>query len=221
MIIFTKPAERNLRIGGTDVSIIMGKNEYKTRDLLLGEKSGAIKDSFAGNKFTESGLLYESAVRKWYEEQEDEHVMDPASEAKDGLLPGHTFIHPEYDFLVGSPDGLVRLNTRYCVHPHKKGLAISGIKWGWEAKVAHFFSKKKWDGLEKKMPESYWLQCQYYMMLSGLDRWDLSVHHLATADRETHVIEADCFVHEEMLEACLDFWKDVEEKRKETTKTDA
>jgi len=221
MILFVKPKERTQRIGGTDIAAILGVSEYKSRDKLKGEKSGRLSDDFKGNNFTESGLMYEDAVRKWYEKTSGEHVMDPVAEAENDLLPGHTFVHPEHDFLVGSPDGLVRLNSRYKVSPHPDGLVVSGIKWGWEAKVTHYFGKRKWDGLEKKMPENYWLQCQYYMMLTGLKRWDLSVHHLTTADRETHVIEADCFAHEEILEACIEFWKEVEDERKEIAAANA
>ena len=211
MIIFTKPPERSLRIGGTDVAAIMGKSDYKTYEQVLNEKAGLAEDKFSGNKFTESGHIYEPAVVKWYEDQTGESVMRPEEEAKADLLPGHTFVHPDYPFLVGSPDGLVRLNCRYKVSPDTRGLMVSGIKWGFEAKVAHYFSKRKWDAFEHKMPESYWMQCQYYMLLTDLKRWDLAVHHLGTADREIHRIDADPFIQQEMLEACVNLWGAVEE----------
>lgn len=216
VIIFENLQDRVNRIGGTDVSAIMGKNEYATREKIFLLKSGQIEDDFEGNKYTESGLLYESAVIKWYEYTAKESVMDPVYETEQDLLPSHTFVHPEYPFMVGSPDGLVRLNGRYKVSPHKLGLAVSGIKWGFEAKVTHYFGKKKWDNLEFKMPESYYLQCQYYMMITGIERWDLAVHHLTTADREIHRIDADIFLHEKMKAECLKFWSEVEEARKET-----
>ena len=216
MIIFETLKNRVNRIGGTDVSAIMGKNEYMTREKVFKLKAGLIEDDFKGNKFTESGHLYESAVIKWYEKTTGEHVMDPVAEAENDLLPSHTFVHEKYPYIVGSPDGLVRLNSRYKVSPHDLGLAVSGIKWGFEAKVTHYFGKRKWDGLEYKMPESYYLQCQYYMMITGLDRWDLAVHHLTTADREIHRIDADPFLHQEMEQACIEFWSEVEKERKKT-----
>ena len=216
MIIFEDLKDRVNRIGGTDVSAIMGKNEYMTREKVFLLKSGQMVDDFKGNKFTESGHLYESAVIKWYEKETGESVMDPVHEAEQDLIPSHTFVHEKHPFIVGSPDGLVRLNSRDRVSPHKLGLSVLGIKWGFEAKVTHYFGKRKWDGLEYKMPESYYLQCQYYMMITGLDRWDLAVHHLTTADREIHTIKSDPFLHEEMLSACTEFWSEVEEARKKT-----
>ena len=216
MIIFEELKDRVNRIGGTDVSAIMGKNEYMTREKVFLLRSGQIEDDFKGNKYTESGHLYEPAVRSWYEQQTSETVMDPVDEAENDLLPSHTFVHEKYPYIVGSPDGLVRLNGRYKVSPHDLGLAVSGIKWGFEAKVTHYFGKRKWDGLEYKMPESYYLQCQYYMMITGLARWDLAVHHLTTADREIHRIDADPFLHVEMEQACIEFWSEVEEAREKT-----
>lgn len=216
MIIFEPLKDRVNRIGGTDVSAIMGKNEYMSREKVFQLKTGQIEDDFKGNKYTESGHLYEPAVRGWYEKETGETVMDPVDEAEQDLLPSHTFVHPEYPFIVGSPDGLVRLNGRYRCENHKFGLMVSGIKWGFEAKVTHYFGKRKWDGLEHKMPESYYLQCQYYMMITGLTRWDLAVHHLTTADREIHRVDADPFLHQEMEEVCVEFWSEVEKQRKET-----
>lgn len=224
MIIFTKPLDRNLRIGGTDVSTIIGKNEFAIKehgsaeaaieDLLL-IKSGQKEDTFKGNKFTESGLLFEDAVVKWYEQETGESVMVPPKEVEDDLLPGHTVVHPEYPFLVGSPDGLVRLNKRYSVENHPQGLRVGAIKWGFEAKTAHFFSKKKWDGLPNKVPEQYYIQCQYYMALTGLERWDLAVAHLGTADRDVHIFKSDPFLQEEMIMSSVAFWKKVDKARKE------
>ena len=199
------------------MSIILGKPPYKNVETLTEEKLGR-GEKFTGNKYTESGHLYEQAVADWYESQTGEILMDPVAEAEDNLLPSHIFVHPEYRFLAGSPDRLVREKKRYSVEPHKDGLIVTGIKFGFEAKVAHYFSKKKWDGLEYKMPEEYRIQCQYYMMLCGLDRWDLAVHHLATADRDVHVLEADPFLHEEMLEKCLAYWKMLEELREREKK---
>ena len=216
-MLFVKPADRNYRIGGTDVAVILGKSPYKVREVLIEEKLGR-GDPFTGNKFTESGHLYEQVVADWYESQTGEVLVDPVEEAKKDLLPGHVFIHPEHKFLAASPDRLVRNKKRYNVESHADGLIVTGIKFGFEAKTAHFFSKKKWDGLEQKMPEEYVLECQFYMMLSGLDRWDLAVHHLGTADRDIHILEADPFLHEEMLEKCVAFWKELEELREREKK---
>ena len=212
-ILFVKPIDRNERIGGTDVAGIMGLSQYKDREAVMLDKLG-LGPPFHGNKYTESGIMMEPVARKWYEKQTGEQVIDPVEEAEKDLLPGHVFRSKEYPFLVGSPDGLVRDTKRYTVENHKDGLLVSGIKWGWEGKTAHYFSKKKWDGLEHKMPEEYFIQVQFYMMISGLDRWDLTVLHLATADRETHILEACPFVHAEMMEAILPFREEWKERKK-------
>ena len=211
---FVYVKDRNERIGGTDVAGIMGLSQYKDREAVMLDKLG-LGPPFHGNKYTESGNLFEPLVRDWYQAGTGESVMDPVDEVKKDLLPGHVFRSKKHEFLVGSPDGLVLDPDKYTVKSNKEGSMVEGVKWGWEAKVAHYFSKKKWDGLEDKIPKEYVIQCQFYMMLSGLDRWDLSVFHLGTADRESHTLEACPFIHAEMMDAVIPFREEWEQRRED------
>merc|ERR1711969_195803 len=93
----------------------------------------------------EWGLRLEDPVATKYADFNNESLVDPVEETKRDLLPGHTLIHPEHNFLVGSPDRLVRQNSRYKVKNHPLGLEVTGIKHGLEIKTAYYFSVKKWD----------------------------------------------------------------------------
>jgi len=210
-IIFCKvPKSRRECMGGTGISSLLGKNKWTSRD--------ALKDYYLGvtegpdqNKFMEWGLRLEDPVATKYADFNNESLVDPVEETKRDLLPGHTLIHPEHNFLVGSPDRLVRQNSRYKVKNHPLGLEVTGIKHGLEIKTAYYFSVKKWD--KEGVPEQYKIQCQFYMLLTGLMKWDLCVLHTGSADYQQFTLEADPLLHAEMIKAATDFWKEIESEK--------
>ena len=61
----TVKTDRNLYIGGSDVSTIMGLSPFKTRWDLLQEKAGLKENDFDGNIFTEYGAALEPIVRDY------------------------------------------------------------------------------------------------------------------------------------------------------------
>lgn len=56
---------RELYIGGSDIPIIMGISQFKSRFDLLLEKAGLKDDNFEGNEYTEYGNIMEPKIRNY------------------------------------------------------------------------------------------------------------------------------------------------------------
>lgn len=57
--------DRNLYLGGSDISAILGISRFKTRWQLLQEKCDIIENDFEGNAFTNYGNIMEGKIRDW------------------------------------------------------------------------------------------------------------------------------------------------------------
>lgn len=92
-------AARTGRITGSRVGAILGLSKYRTRDDVMREMVrqalGAVPE-FAGNEATRYGEAHESDAINAYEQRYGALVM-----------PSGFVVHPEYDWLGASPDGLV------------------------------------------------------------------------------------------------------------------
>lgn len=79
------------RIGGADISTIMGTNPYETLDDLYLKLIGVKK--IEPNKYMEIGLLFEETIAKHYQQQYGGKLVKADKKA-----------HPVYPFMVGSAD---------------------------------------------------------------------------------------------------------------------
>ena len=61
--------DREKYIGGSDIPIIMGISQFKTRFELLLEKAGLKEDTFDGNEYTEYGNKMEPKIRDYINKQ--------------------------------------------------------------------------------------------------------------------------------------------------------
>ena len=57
--------DRDKYIGGSDIPIIMGISQFKTRFELLLEKAGLKENTFDGNEYTEYGNIMEPKIRDY------------------------------------------------------------------------------------------------------------------------------------------------------------
>lgn len=62
-------ADREKYIGGSDIPIIMGISQFKTRFDLLLEKAGLKENTFDGNEYTEYGNIMEPKIRDYVNKQ--------------------------------------------------------------------------------------------------------------------------------------------------------
>jgi len=215
MILFTSPISRMECVGGTTASIILGCNQWNTIEQLDDFYLHG-KQYFEPNRFAEWGLRLEDVVRDKYGEGKDGRVIDPVKIVDAGCLPGHQVIDQKEPWLVGSPDGLYVAHPKYHrVHPCPKELRLkiapassevfflSAVDYGVEIKTSYYFSKRKWD--KEGIPLSYQVQCQFYMAVTNLKRWDLGIYHGGTAEYDEYVLEADPFQIMDIRKKCREY----------------
>jgi len=89
--------QRNNAITASDMPTVLGENSYKTPLSLLMDKCSANPKPFIGNAATQWGTHYEDIAIEKYSELMNKEVLSF------GLL-----IHPDYDWLGGSPDGITK-----------------------------------------------------------------------------------------------------------------
>jgi putative phage-type endonuclease len=156
---------RTNSIGGSEIGMIAGFSNYGSALTVYNDKLGLVK-RFDGNVHTEFGNRMEPLIREW--------VQNDFQKATDIELK--TYEYPfmmadkEYEFFSANIDGLAVLKENWTYRENKD----TGEVWyipaneyvGLEIKTASEFLKNMWDGEE--IPAQYYLQCQWYMMITGL-----------------------------------------------------
>lgn len=141
---------RNAGIGGSDASVIMGLNPYKSPYQLWLEKTGqAEAPDLSGNQYIYWGHKNEGNIADWFMEDTGKKVR------KLGTLRSRA--HP---FMLANVDR-----------------AVMGEEAGLEIKTAGVNQAKKWKGDE--IPDSYYCQCLHYLTVTGADRWYIAFSSVA------------------------------------------
>jgi len=134
-------------IGGTDISVILGLNKYRTA-LDFWEEQRGLKEKFEGNLSTEIGLALEEFNIKKYEQKTGVIVREKAAELGD-------------DWYRRSPDGLIYDYYQPDIDKAPGELIV------YEGKTSFSFGAKRMFGEEddgaSAIPEYYQLQVQWYM----------------------------------------------------------
>lgn len=133
---------RSQSIGGSDAAAIVGMSPWKSAYTLWLEKTGQSQPKdISDSEYVHFGTILEQVVADEFCRREGKKVR------KCGLYRSnkHPFMTASFDrLLVGEDAGL-------------------------ECKTSHEFKRGKWD--EGEIPPAYYVQCQHYMMVSGLPRW--------------------------------------------------
>ena len=130
-------------IGGSDASVIMGKNPYRSILQLWEEKTGKLPVTDNGNEFTYWGNVMEPIIRKEFMNRTGLKVRQK-----------HAMIfHEEYPYLFADVDGIVTDER--------------GEKCIFEAKTASQYKADQW---ENGVPEEYVLQVQHYLAVCGMNK---------------------------------------------------
>lgn len=134
---------RRKGIGGSDASVIMGKNPYRSILQLWEEKIGKLPVTDEGNEYTYWGNVMEPIIRKEFMNRTGLKVRQK-----------HAIIfHKDYPYLFADVDGIV-------TDEH-------GEKCIFEAKTASQYKAEQW---EDGVPEEYILQVQHYLEVCGMDK---------------------------------------------------
>ena len=134
---------RRRGIGGSDASVIMGKNPYRSILQLWEEKIGKIPVTDDGNEYTYWGNVMEPIIRK-------EFMLRTGLKVRQK----HAMIfHKDYHYLFADVDGIVTDER--------------GEKCIFEAKTASQYKAELW---EDGVPEEYILQVQHYLEVCEMNK---------------------------------------------------
>ena len=183
--------DRANTIGGTDMSVIMGVNKWKSYEELIAEKLGTFHVKV--NDAMYWGMMAEPMVGRHIEDNlEDGLVLfDPAATGKPQIE------HPTVPIISGSIDRII---------VDGEGEVIEGI----EIKTGLEWTVKKW---KEGVPEHYIPQVQTYMMCLGMEHWRVCAL-IGNRTYLEHIVEADHFMMEEMIEKAIAFDKDLQSRLK-------
>lgn len=137
---------RNMGIGGSDASVIVGDNPWKSPYALWLEKTGQlVPEDISDKEPVYWGTTLEDVVAKEFTKRSGKRVR------RCGTMQSN-----DVPWMLANVDRLV-----------------IGEKAGLECKTTNAFNIKAWqdDGL----PNAYYWQCQHYMMVTGLPTWYIAV----------------------------------------------
>jgi putative phage-type endonuclease len=174
--------QRKRGIGGSDAAAILGLDPYRTiHDVYADKLSDSIEQT--DNPHMKRGRKLERMIVSEYSETHPE----------DMILPGTPTSHPQYPWMLGTPDG-------YIVSPHVRGKGVVEVKC--PAKYA--FEKIKLEGV----PANYVIQMQHYLAITGLT-WGRFI--IFNADSwEMLVVDVEAFngvEQDKYMEVLREFWE--------------
>lgn len=167
--------DRTKFLGGSDMGAILGCSKFKTKYELYLEKIGQM-DSFKGNKNTEYGNMMEPVIGNMFVKEKGLKLE----------IPNPCYHDSEHDFLKAHLD--------YKVLGENVGVEIknSGCKF-------------LWDNIYDPIPEMYFAQVQFYMMITGWDKFYMCVF-LGGSDIRIFNLERDKWYIEMMRNKAISFW---------------
>lgn len=136
---------RNLSIGGSDASAIIGLNPWASPYSIWAEKLGKLPPKEENEAMRLGRDLEEYVARRFTE-----------ATGKKVRRENNIIINPEYPFAHANVDRL-----------------IVGEDAGLECKTTSSLNTKKFKNGE--YPDNYYVQCVHYMMVTGCQRWYLAV----------------------------------------------
>jgi len=130
---------RKKGIGGSEVAAILGMDDFSSPYRVWLDKTGR-ESSSVENKYTESGLILESAVAEFFERRTKYRIIKASANQK-------TVVHPDYPFVLGTPD-------RLYMETSKIGKSVL------ECKTTQY--------TYDDVPDKWFMQLQWYLGILGL-----------------------------------------------------
>jgi putative phage-type endonuclease len=171
-------------IGGSDASIILGLNPYKSAFTLWLEKTGQIEPPKIDNEYVTWGNLLEPVIRNKFRDETGFEVYE-----------NHFVLqHDEHDFMVANLDGEV-------IDPQ-----FGGLRGVLEIKTTSERNKKDW---EQGCPDHYMIQIQHYLAVTGYT-YAYVVCLIGGHHFKYFLINRDDYVIDRIISAEMDFQEKVE-----------
>ena len=172
-------AARQGKIGGSTVAALLGLDRYKTPLQVyydLTGQSGASEE----NKYTIAGHRLEKVVVEYFAETTGAMIVS-------GSEGDVTYVHPQYDYLIGSPD------REYTDSDGRDAIL--------ECKTTQYEVDT-----ESELFQKWYCQLQWYLMLTGYPSG--SVAWLSRGvDFGYRSFDANPQVQDALLQTAVDFWE--------------
>lgn len=138
-------AYRRQGIGGSDASVVVGLNPYKSRLTLYYDKKGLLPETQDNEQMRQGRDLEQYVADRWMEQTGKKC-------RKDNFM----YRNPEHPFMLADIDR-----------------DVIGENAGLECKTTSVYNKSDFDSGEIPLP--YYVQCMHYMAVKGYDRMYLAV----------------------------------------------
>jgi len=173
---------RKKGLGGSDIAAIMGLNRFKGPTDVWLEKTGR-ETREVESEAAHWGAHLEEPIADYYRDQNEVRFV---------RLKNPLAIHPEYPFLMASPDRLL-----YPV----------SLREGLEIKTAGLRMAHKWGEPGTDMiPEEYLMQCHHYMAVLGFEAWHVAAL-IGGQDYRQYVISRDEEICQSIVHIAKEFWE--------------
>lgn len=190
-------AARKLGIGGSDIAALIGMSPYKTPLQLWMDKTGRAEEQFDDDSVERMhwGTVLEDVVARHYADQRGVKVQRINTMMR----------HPDIQIALANVDRvIVEEGTRA---RWDNGL-VKGARNVLECKTAHALARNSADwgtpGTDE-VPQHYWLQCQWYLGITGLPFSDLAVL-FGGQKFATYTIAADRKLFDDLLDEANGWW---------------
>ena len=191
---------RKKGIGGSDCSVILGMNRFKTNVCLWEEKTGIRESEKIDTDKTKYGHDAEESIRQLFMLDHPEYEL-----FHDEYM---TLQNKEYDFMLASLDGELT----------DKATSQKGIL---EIKTTEIMNKQMLDEWNGQIPNNYYMQCLHYLLVTGYEFVWLRAKIKFSWDKNKQEIRDYYFTREEVIEDInflkekeIYFWKENVEKKK-------
>lgn len=190
---------RQSGIGGSEIAAIVGLNQYRTPTQVWESKVNPVQDEETSQP-AYWGTVLEDVVAKEYALRTGNKVQRLTKQMR----------HPDFDFAIANID-------RAVINP-----TISGnVRWKdgklttdriLECKTANGFMAKQWGEVgSDQVPDSYLIQCQWYMGVTGASICDLAVLIGGQDFRIYTILRDDDLINDLLIQGAA-FWELVQSR---------
>lgn len=171
-------AGRQGKIGGSTIAALVGLDRYRTPLQVYYDLTGQSEPA-TENKYTIAGHRLEGVVADYFTEAAGTMLVS-------GSEADIAYVHPEYDYLIGSPD--------------REYVAADGQEAILECKTTQFDVET-----ESELFQKWYCQLQWYLMLSGY-RSGAVAWLSRGVDFGYREFEANDDVQQHLLRTAVEFW---------------
>jgi len=181
-VMLTKEQLSSRKIGGSDVSTILGLNPYQTPYELFLQKTGRMQPPDLSDKMSVfAGNLLEDNIAKMYSKRTGKKVV----------RRNKTIVNPKYDWITAHIDRDVT--------GEKRGLEIKNSGW-------RMMSDWGPEGSDS-IPDYYLTQVHCYLLVMGYQVWDVAAY-FGGGDFRLYEVERSSNFDEIIIDKTHDFWYD-------------